>query len=257
MKTHLMVLTAVMAMHLTVHAAEKFQPATLPYRALCQMAQLDFSDTTGITNSNVSFKVRSKNPEVKLEDIAIYIDSRSGRIPLQISTNGIMVLPVSPQLAEENPNVIANQPQGSMTMKVTIAVGGKLPDSLMQNDQGMIRYSGLFVAEQMKRGMLHDLTEIKKHYGEPSGLDNPVVVHLQMKEEVKASAVTIHAQAGDIHITATTPGNFVMRYDPKLMSEDPWVQITPPQKWSIKTRIIDTDAEQTPAGDSLKATPDE
>lgn len=118
-----------MAMHVPLRAADDFQPAAMPYRALWEAAQLDASGLTGSTNRQVSFTVSSTNPEVKIGDIALFIDAKAGRLPIAIATNGIMSLPISAQLFEENPNVVANQPKGSMNINFAVEDSGHLPES--------------------------------------------------------------------------------------------------------------------------------
>ena len=185
------------------------------------MAQLDFTSTTGFTNEQVTFTVASKNPNVKLNNIVIFIDSRSGRIPLPISTNGVMALPISPELMRENPNIVANQPKGSMTMVARIAVRGTLPDSVAENEDGLIRYSALFVAEKMKRQMAHDLTELKKEHDVEEGVGK--ADHRSSPLQRGCGILRGHnPRQGWRHASQTgCPGHFIIRFDPKLIEQIP------------------------------------
>lgn len=242
MRNVIFMFTALAVTRIAAAAGAQPEPATMPYRALCQIARLDFKETAGFTNRHVSFKVVSKNPNVKLADIAIFVDARSGRIPLAITTNGIMDLPISPELMEENPNIVANQPKGSMTMKATVAFGGKLAASLAKSEEGLIRYSGLFVTERMKRQMAHDLTELGKEYNLGPSLEKPTIAHIRFTNDIETADVTILARDGVAQLKPVEPGHFIVRFDPKLMKDDPWVRLNPNRGWSIKMEI-EADAE--------------
>jgi hypothetical protein len=236
------ILTVLASTCFAVSAIAEPQPANLPYRSLCQMVRLDFTKTTGLTNELVSLKIGSKNPKVELKDIAMFIDSISGHIPLVIDTNGVMALPISKELIKENPDVVANQPKGSMTMEVSMAFGGKLKTSIAKR-KGMIRYSGLFIVETMKTQMRNELTELNKEDDIDSALQTATVVHLQAKTDLESSHVTILAKQGDIKITPVKPGRFVMHFNPKLMKENPWIRLSSEHEWSINMKAKE-DTEQ-------------
>jgi len=257
MKTHIVFLALLMGMLRSIHAAEELQPATLPYRSLFEMTQMDFRDMMDLANPHVSFSVRSLNPEVKLSDIDLYIDSRSGRIPLQISPHGIMVLPVSAQLVQENPRVVSNQPKGSMSIKAILDLGRALPESKTRVDQGMIRYSGLFPPTAPENHpATHDRNESTTPSGPPSRRAHPGVVHLHIEEPAEEAKVTVHARRGDIHLKPSRLGHFVMRYDPDLGDEDPWVRLSPPREWTME-RTSDEGAEHPPPGQAPRAAPED
>ena len=230
------------------------EPATLPYRAVCQIAQLDFSDTTGFTNQVIRFSVASKNPDVAISDIRMWIDAESGRIPLPIGTNGVLSLPIIPDLLAQNPRIVANQPKGSMELEGFMCVKGTFADSVSRENEGLIRYSALFVTETVKRQIASDLTELKKEHDLDGALSRPTIVHLTAKTNVNLAAVTILSEAGDISVPPVEPGHFRIEYQPKLLKEDPWVRIGTGHEWSIRMKE-EGEAEQDESTVPVKAAP--
>jgi len=217
--------------------------ASLPYRAVCQIAQLDFSDATGFTNQVIRFSVASKNPDVVLSDIRMWIDAESGPIPLPIGTSGVLSLPIIPDLVEQNPSIVANQPKGTMKLQGFICVKGSFADSALRDNGGVIRYSALFVAETMKRQIAGDLTELNREHEFGATLPRPTVIHLRAKANITSATVTILSASRQISVPPITPGYFRIQHDPELMKEDPWVRIGTGHKWSIQMKE-EPEAEQ-------------
>jgi hypothetical protein len=233
MNMRVIMLTAIAVHGLAVFGKPEPESATLPYRALCQMAQLDLTTPTGFTNQEITFTVGSKNPAVKIEDISMFIDAKSRRIPLHISTNGILTLPVSADLASENPRIVSNQPKGSMELVAAMVTRGTLPESARRDKEGMIRYSALFLTEKVKQTVVNDLTEVQKEHDLKGVLSRPTVVHLQTRTEPESAEVIIVATNGESRLKPTAPGHFVVRFDPEMMKQDPWVKLSPNHEWSM------------------------
>ena len=233
-------------------SADEPSPAIMPYRVLCQMAQLEYSDMTGFTNHQVSFMIKSSLPDISISDIHIYIDSETGRLPLHLNTNGILTLPISEILAQENPNVVANQPKGTLTMEATLSFWGSRQDTFITTDDGLIPYSSLFLSDEIKQRVLDRLTEMQKRYDLASFIDNGTVVDLIGPANPEPSSVTIQARTGDINFTPVDSSHYIIRFDAGLMREDPWVRLTPPDGWSI---TLQTERMQNHGLESTSAPP--
>lgn len=239
--THLLLTLLLLAVNLLANESPR---AELSYLVLCQMTQLDFRNTTGLTNQFVRFTAASENPNVSVADIIIFIDSTSGRIPLPLGTNGVFSLPITPSLVRENPKIIANQPKGSMLLKAEVT----LSDGSTRNEKGLIRYSTLFVVEKIRTQAVSDLTELKKQYQVDGAMAGPIVIHLRAKTDADTAQVTILSKSGDIPVKPIESGHFQLSFDPNLMKEDPWIQMSTNCEWSIKTEM-EGDAE--PVGGTL------
>ena len=148
MKTTLIAVTSLLVAGFACVGDEEAPPAALSYRAMCQIAQLGAADTKDNTNQVVRLSVRSTLPDVRSRDIRMWIDARSGRVPLPISTNGVVSFAISPSLPEQNPPVVANQPKGSMTIEACVPSGlglsaissaGDIHDAALTGDVGRMR----------------------------------------------------------------------------------------------------------------------
>jgi len=210
MRTRATVLIAVLASCFADIGQAQSEPATLPYRMLCQMAQFDLTKATGLTNQDVNFTIGSKNPNVKIEDISIFIDAKAGRIPLHINTNGIMTLPISPELAKENPRIVSNQPKGSMNLVAAVLVHGNFPQGAIREDEGMIRYSALFCTEKIKQDVINGLTEVQKEHDLKGALSRPSLVHFQAETNEASAEVIVLSETGGIRLKPIVPGHFIL-----------------------------------------------
>jgi len=84
--------------------------ASLPYAALHRMASL--AQTSG-----GKLIVRSKLPDVPPQAIEYTIESKNDTILLRVTQDGILDVPLSQTLLEENPLVVVNQPKGSLVIE--------------------------------------------------------------------------------------------------------------------------------------------
>jgi len=121
----------VMASPLVSSESNTTERAALPYAFAYKLATEH--DPMSPTNGILTIKIESVLPQVKPKDIELYIDSKTGRIPLSLSSNGVCVIPVSAELCHENPYIRANQPRGSMLLtalgdlSIRVPVERKLP----------------------------------------------------------------------------------------------------------------------------------
>jgi hypothetical protein len=126
----------------------------------------------------------------------------------------VFVLPITTNLVRENPKIIANQPKGSMSLKVEMRVSGALRDNATQNAEGRIRYSALFVTEKIKKQIVSDLSELKKQYPVERSLQSPTTV--DFRSHLRPSAVTsvfnwiVPAKRGEVHRRVLARGTMNM-----------------------------------------------
>lgn len=64
--------------------------------------------------------VQSKSPTVRPDQIRMEIRSKAGLRKLSVAANGDFEFPLDDALLSENPEVVSNQPKGSLTLSVTI-----------------------------------------------------------------------------------------------------------------------------------------
>lgn len=260
MKLSLVMVITLAVMRFAVFASDAPQPATLPYRTLCQMAQLDLAETTDFTNHPVSFKVGSKNPGVELKDIAMFIDSKSGRIPLSIDTNGVMALPISNDLLQENPNVVANQPKGSMTMEVSAQWPGWRIDMAKKLKSGHVRYNDLFLLARIRQDWLLQGMALMDGVQSPSeeavGLIDEfkrlMIIELTPKTTGSSKpSILIERSDGAQELQPDKQGKFQVEYEETLVRENPWIRLSTNHEWVVTDRPK-TEAKQRAEGDGEK-----
>jgi len=139
----------------------------MPYAIIYKMAQWAVPDATSTNSKGPMIKVKSSLPGVSPKDIALYIDSKAGRIQLVLDGDGVCRLPVSISLIEENPQIISNQPKGSIEAEVYIAAAQR--DDAVQDV--IEELMGFYEAPSQEKYALiiasHDmiLLTCKEHHG--------------------------------------------------------------------------------------------
>lgn len=96
-------------------------PATLPYRTLSDLhAKVDgFRDQDRL---DVRVRVTPKDP-ADTAPIRLEVRSRSGVKPVSVSADGALPdFPITAELKEENPPVVANRPKGSLQLGVQVGL---------------------------------------------------------------------------------------------------------------------------------------
>lgn len=65
-------------------------------------------------------RVQPKTEGVKAQDVVFTIEAKSGVIKISPDAEGFIVLPLTDKLCAENPNMEVNQPQGTVSMAISI-----------------------------------------------------------------------------------------------------------------------------------------
>src|SRR5580658_2696913 len=92
------------------------QNARLMYSELYQMQRVQAELSSAYTNLVVVLRMESASNNVPTSDLAVYIDAKSGKIPVKIDPDGDFSVPMSTNMLSENPWLITNQPRGSMKL---------------------------------------------------------------------------------------------------------------------------------------------
>lgn len=105
------------------YASEPFagDSTTTPYAALYAA----FAAARGVEDHprlRAVQRIESKLPGVRAQDIAVVIHGRAAPIRLVIGADGGVAFPLRDDLLAENPPVTSNQPRGSLTLSVTLAL---------------------------------------------------------------------------------------------------------------------------------------
>ncbi len=99
-------------------AQDKQEPdlsqASLLYRELYDLKKLE-AELSKSTNVIMFVRMSSKKG-VPATDLDVYVDSKTGRVPLKFAPDGAFLLLMSDELYQENPYVRCNQPKGTMSL---------------------------------------------------------------------------------------------------------------------------------------------
>lgn len=184
--------------------------ARLPYRLLYTAEMTRANLNRSHTNLVVVLTMKSTQASVKRSDLEVYIDSKSGKLPIEISPTGQFRLPFQEDLMAENPWVIVNQPKGTMKLDWEVALlPGRLTNSLhYARLMGPVRESEQ-VQEEIRRSFANGprqmVTGLKLTF--PSG--------------PRPATIVIHARDGARNLAANAQQEIVLPLNADLLEEDP------------------------------------
>ncbi|MFN7550580.1 MAG: hypothetical protein ACK59M_14330 [Pseudomonadota bacterium] len=95
--------------------------ASTPY-AVLHAALSPALEVEGDPHLRAVQKIESKLANVAPRDIEVTIDARGGPIRVPVAADGRVAFPLRDDLLAENPPVRSNQPRGSLTVSVTLAL---------------------------------------------------------------------------------------------------------------------------------------
>ena len=69
-----------------------------------------------LTNLVVMLRMEPASTNISPTNVVVYIDTKSGKMPVKIGPDGAFSVPMTKELLTENPWLITNQPRGSMKL---------------------------------------------------------------------------------------------------------------------------------------------
>lgn len=125
--------------------------ARLPYQHLLRIAQ---SDVNSVPDAEkYKLRIQSRISTVKTEDIELFLDLKDKRLLLPIDNDGYFEVPHTANLVAENPDLVANQPRGTLNIFVALEVPRVSPPDIKD---GKVAYQELF------RPLVEIQTEMRK-----------------------------------------------------------------------------------------------
>jgi hypothetical protein len=205
------------------------EDARVPYHYLYQIEKLQSNLCQAHPDLQMSLQLQSALPDVKTSAIQVYLDHKSGRIPLTLGADGDLVLPLRDDLLAEDPWLIANQPKG--TMELNWQAG--LSRAFVRQLTNSIRYAPLMRA-------LRDCQEVQARMREFFPESPKLVVaglKLFFPPGAKAASLIIHAESGDQKLQTDAAGELFLPLEQKLLEENPLITLsTPPAKVQVMYR---------------------
>ncbi len=113
--------------------------ARLPYAQLLRIAQSD-ARAKGDAKS-YKLRIQSRSANVTPKDIELYLDLPDAPIVLLVDNDGFVEVPHTAELIKANPDLVANQPRGSLNIFVDLEVPRVSPPDIKD---GKVAYQELF-----------------------------------------------------------------------------------------------------------------
>ena len=125
--------------------------ARLPYSQLLRIAQ---SDARAAKDAkSYKLRIQSRNSAVTAKDIELYLDVKDAPLVLVVDNDGFVEVPHTQELVASNPDLVANQPRGSLNIFVDLDVPRVSPPEIKD---GKVAYQELF------RPLVEIQTEMRK-----------------------------------------------------------------------------------------------
>jgi len=223
------------------------EQAKLPYAAVYQAVTMQFDEIKSMTNRQARFAMSSSLPGVRPQDIKLYIDAKTGHIPLELNSDGTFSLPLRDDLMKENPFIVANQPKGSMKLEADVTLRGKIDsEGQILAQQHKARYRYLFSTESIvDKAYEHAAKALPEYQVERE----ETISYFEFKPTPPTNApALIHSAGGEIRIQPDQDGIIRIQYDRKLAEENPWVTFPSDGKYKMETKERE-EAEQRPERD--------
>ncbi len=199
------------------------EPARIPYELIYQMQKTQARLSLTFTNLYMYLGMFSTRPEVAIRDLIVYVDSKEGRIPVELNpTNGGFSLPMRDSLLAERPFLVVNQPKDTMCLGWFVGLK-VLP----------IRSHSIHYGELMRP--LKDVEIIRGEMKKIPGSPDLQIFGLKLIYPLeKEASVVVHAKSGDRLFKTDQTHALVIPYEPALLAEDPVVSIpTTPVKVDV------------------------
>ncbi len=178
--------------------------ATIQYLQAYRLAY--FPDGTTLGDQDISdyvyYCVESKLPRVRGDSISLVIDGEAGPIPLAINARGSFRLPFSNKLLAENPDIVSNQPKGSLSLECVVS-----EKCVVLPKSRAVAYRSLITPELLSRSIeaIIDGESVCRFPETVSlRLDRPVRGNVVIQRPDKAEEIPIHNGSGLVHIALSS-----------------------------------------------------
>lgn len=201
--------------------------ARLPYQQLIKIARSDSGNKPD--DAEYKLRIKSRIPTVKPGDIELFLDVEDKPLILVVDKDGFVEVPNTEELYEANPDLVSNQPKGSMNIFVDLAVPKVTPPKI--GEDGKVEYRELF------KPLVEIQNEMKKvdpTFG-LTGRDQ-FILEIETGEE----AIKITRAFGTRTYRPNSRGKVYMVMESYLYEENPEVEV--PE--SIKMNVLPASPEE-------------
>jgi len=203
---------------LALHSAEQ---ARIPYSLVYQIQKNQAKVSQTHTNLQIVLRMRSLLPQIKSQDLRVYIDAKDGPISVKLDNEGNFSVPVRDSLLNENPWILVNQPKGTMKLEWNVGLVGIHPATGMHY-----------------RELMRPLDDVRAIQDIPGG---PKLTILGLKlifPKEREAAIVLHAKQGDRVFRTDSSHALVIPLEAALLEEDPEIALPDaPERIEVATRV--------------------
>lgn len=191
--------------------------ARIPYELIYRIQKAQTTLRGSFTNLIMDLRMKSTLPEVRTQDLTVYIDSKDGRIPVQLNpANGAFTLPMQDSLVAEGAYIEVNQPKGTMNFQWFVGL------KVAQLPTNGIRYRDLMQP-------LKDLEQVRIEMEKIPGAPPLTIAGLKLLYPPdKETSVVVHAKGGNRVFKINPAHAVVIPYEAALLEQNPVVSIPVP-----------------------------
>jgi len=192
--------------------------ARLPYRQLITIAQSDARAEPDA--KSYKLRIQSRDTSVKSSDIELFLNLEEGPMVLVVDNDGFVEVPHREDLLEKNPELVANQPRGSLNIFVDLEIPKVPPPKIVD---GKVEYRELF------RPLVEIQNEMRKV--DPTfGLTGQQFV---LEIETGEAPIKITRTLGSRTFRPNSRGKVYMIMESYLYEENPEVEIPDDAKMNV------------------------
>jgi hypothetical protein len=189
--------------------------ARLPYHQLYNTQKAQEALNHAHTNLLVVLTMQSTLPGVKTSDLALYIEAKAGRIPIEIQAAGNFTVPLRDDLLAEDPWIIVNQPKGTMKLNWQVGV---IPGRITRS----VHYARLLRPVRESE----EVQEQMRPFFPGSPRLAMTGLRLAFPAAQPRAVVVIHARGGDRRLEADEHGEVILPLVSDLLEEDPEISLS-------------------------------
>lgn len=199
------------------------EDAKVPYHNIYQMEKVQVEMGRVYTNLVVDLRMTPTLPNTKPGDLKVFIDSKSGKIPVAISAEGDFTVPMRDDLLAEDPLIIVNQPRGTMKLDWWVALTVGRPTNPTRYATLMEPLKDCEIVQGRMRETLPSAGRLKL-----TGLK------LTFPSWAGIPAAVIRSKSGDRKFDANEAHEVVIPLEQALLDENPEVTFAaPPDKQEL------------------------
>lgn len=226
-------------------ATAEEDPHSIPYEAFHALLQYGTPDMNG-TDTNRTFAVVSRLPDVSPTDIVFTIRSTNRSYEIHLNENGYPIdFPLTPELLAENPPIFVNQPTGTVSvtarMNFTEPENGPIGTAIVEWVSEIVRNGLRLQNNSVSYQALHHLLGRSPTFRGQSCEDDPAEeknfqvdldcvradpVVLEYKG-FEAAGIRYHASNEDVDIPINAEGLVSVPVSDSLWEANPWITFYP------------------------------